>query len=98
MRTLYNTRTTPQLSFILCKFLIRVRPSQTSDNNYYGVAAVAFKFEFSGNASYPVAVVEIIVAKKLQQQKSGRKRVSRLRVCTVCRREVTLIYTTRDRR
>jgi len=63
--------TTPQLSFIICKFLMRVWPSQTSDNNYYGVAAVAFKFEFSGNTSYPVAVAEIIVAKKQQQQKSG---------------------------
>lgn len=73
MLTLYNMRPTPQLSFIICKFLIRVWPSQTSDNNYYGVAAVAFKFEFSGNASYPVVVVEIIVAKKLQQQKSGGK-------------------------
>jgi len=66
-------RTTPQLSFIICKFLIRVWPSQTSDNNCYGVAAAAFKFEFSGNASYPVAVAEIIVAKKQrQQQKRGK--------------------------
>jgi hypothetical protein len=84
-----------QLSFIICKFLIRVRPSQTSDNNYYGVAAVAFKFEFSGNASYPVvdsvvAKIIIITKKKTLITKWGGS--VRVVVCTVCRCEVNTTH------